>query len=111
MNEIMKNSVSFLSETWLTSTKYTSMFERKFCMVSHADKYTKGRQFGGLHIIANPNLKPKPISESKRILALEIRGVSIIGCYYEPSFEINSIINELSQVIDKAKSKDNSMCI
>ena len=89
---LTKNSVCFLSETWVTKHKYTNVFDEKFCMVYHADKNKRGRPFGGLQLIVNPKLNPQPISESKHHLAIELRGISIIGCYFDPTCEVDTII-------------------
>ena len=96
VTSLLKSSVCFLSETWQTKEKYTNLFDNKFGMVTHANKHHKGRPFGGLQMIANPNLKPRPLSKGENHLALEIRGLSIIGCYFAPSCDLDSMILELT---------------
>ena len=38
ITNLLKSSVCFLSETWLTKDKHKNWFENKFCMVAHAKK-------------------------------------------------------------------------
>lgn len=104
---LMTSSVCFLSETWMTKYKYTNIFEGKFSMVSHANRKFRGRPFRCLKLVANPNLQLIPLYQSQNVLAMEIRCTTIIGCHYEPNFEIDSIINELSQVIALIKDRHN----
>ena len=89
ITNLLKSSVCFLSETWLTKDKYKNWFENKFCMVAHAKKHPKGRPFGGLQLLANPNMNPRPFSQGDNHLALEVRGLSIIRFYFTPSSDLD----------------------
>ena len=48
---LSKNSILFLSETWMTENKYQDLFPEKTTFVVHPKKKSKGRALGGLKTV------------------------------------------------------------
>ena len=80
-----KNSILFLSETWMTENKYEDLLPEKTTFVVHAKKKSKGRPFGGLQMIINKKLKPKLISKDDNHICVSACGLTVCGFYFNPS--------------------------
>lgn len=50
-------------------------------------------------------MNPRPFSQGDNHLALEVRGLSIIGFYFALSSDLDTMILELSEVISKTNDK------
>ena len=96
------NSVTMLSETWVTEEKFTPCLKNKTFFYSGATRTAKtGRASGGLELYVNPSMKAKLISSSPHHLGISLYGYSIISIYYTPSFELDDMIVDLTDAISK----------
>ena len=50
-------------------------------------------------------MNPRPFSQEDNHLALEVRGLSIIGFYFAHSSDLDTMILQLSEVISKTNDK------
>ena len=60
LNKIGNHSFVFLSETWLTEKKSSSLFPDKDFFVEHAEKNARGRPFGGIEMYVSKHLQATP---------------------------------------------------
>ena len=101
---LQKHSVIFFSETMLIENKHHLCLENKTNFHVHAEHPRRGRPIGGLEMYVSSYLQPDLISSDANHIAIEIRGTTIIGFYFNPSTDVDDIIEKVSQVLSTVKN-------
>lgn len=109
---LAKHGVTFFGETWLTEARHTVCMAKKSSFVQHATTTTgRGRPSGGLEAYVTEALEPTLLYQSDMILALAIRDLSLAGCYFKPSLDIDDIVNDLANLLQKVQNPEKVLLI
>lgn len=104
---LSKHGTTFLAETWIKAGKYKECITGKTAFVQHArSSGGRGRPSGRLEAYVTSALDPKIVVQSDMVLAVLVRDVLIVGCYFKPTLEIDEITEELALALQKASNQE-----
>lgn len=103
-NNILRNDILILTETFLTDSTHIEGF---YSTHSLATQGQRGRPSGGITCMIKPWLAPlRVVHKTENTIVLRIKNATIIGCYFQPDFNAQGIIDVLSEAIGKTDKDD-----
>ena len=101
MGQVLKPSISFFNETWLTEDKYT-----EFCPIvkDHHHEYAKktgGRPSGGIEAVFSKGINGRIITSSQNHIGVAFANIFAINVYYKPELEFDDKVADLITALEK----------
>lgn len=108
-NFLDRSSISFLSETWITTA--SSILPNKDIFVAEAIKpCSSGRPSGGLEFYVNSKLCAKLILKTPQHINIFCNNIHFIGVYYKPSIDFCDLLSDLQLALNACLSPFILLC-